>query len=57
MGIRLVLLALVVVPVAVLVLPLNVDGHFIIPTTPTQDPPALPLSSGKRKQQLQQQVP
>jgi hypothetical protein len=27
-GIRLVLLALVVVPVAVLVLPFDVDGHF-----------------------------
>jgi hypothetical protein len=50
-GIRLVLLALVVMPVAVLVLPLDVDGHRFNPTTPDPDPPMLPPSSSRRKQQ------
>ena len=39
-GIRLVVLALVVMPVAVLILPLDVDGHRINPTTPD---PILPV--------------
>jgi hypothetical protein len=43
-GIRLVLLGLVVMPTTELVLPFNVDRHFIIPTTPNQDPP-MPLPS------------
>jgi hypothetical protein len=40
-NIRLVLLALVVMPTTELVLPFNVDGHRITPTTPTQDPQML----------------
>jgi len=55
-GIRLVLLGLVVMPTTELVLPFDVDGHLITPTTPTPDPPMLPPSSSKRKRQLQQQV-
>jgi len=55
-GIRLVLLGLVVMPVAVLVLVFDIDGHRITPTTPTQDPPMLLPYAGKRKQQLQQRV-
>ena len=56
-GIRLVLLALVVMPVAVLVLPFNVDGHRINPTTPDPILPMPLLSSGKNWQQPQRQVP
>ena len=56
-GIQLVLLGLVVMPTTELVLPFNVDRHFITPTTPTQDPPMLPPSSSRRKQQPQRQVP
>jgi hypothetical protein len=56
-SIRLVLLALIVMPVTVLVLPFNVDGHRINPTTPTQDLPMLPPSSSRKTQQPQQQVP
>jgi len=56
-SIRLVLLALIVLPVAVLVLPFNVDGHEINPTTPVPDPPMLPPSSSRRTQQPQQRVP
>ena len=55
-GIRLVLLGLVVMPVSVLVLPFDVDGHPINPTTPDPDPPMLLLSSSKRRQQPQQQA-
>jgi hypothetical protein len=43
-GIRLVLLGLVVMPTTELVLPFDVDGHRINPTTPIQDPPMLLLS-------------
>jgi hypothetical protein len=43
-GICLVVLALVVPPVSKLVLPLNVDGHRITPTTPDPDLPT-PLPS------------
>jgi hypothetical protein len=39
-----------------LVLPFNVDGHWIIPTTPTSDPSALLPSQSMKKQQPQQQV-
>jgi len=56
-SVRLVLLGLVVMPVAVLVLPFNVDGHRIAPTTPTLIPPTLLSSTGKRKRQPQRQVP
>jgi hypothetical protein len=41
-GTRQVLLGLVVMPSTELVLPFDVDGHQITPTTPTQDPPMLP---------------
>jgi hypothetical protein len=56
-SIRLVLLALVVMPTTELVLPFNVDGHSITPTTP--DPtPLVPLPFlSSNLQQLQQQVP
>jgi hypothetical protein len=55
-SIRLVLLGLVVMPKTKLVLPLNVDGHWITPTTPTQDPPVPLPSSSRKRQQPQQQV-
>jgi len=43
-GIRLVLLALVVMPTTELVLVFDVDGHLVNPTTPDLIMPTLPLS-------------
>jgi hypothetical protein len=56
-SIRLVLLGLVVMPVAVLVLPLDVDGHLIIPRDRDPILPMLPPSSSRKTQQPQRQVP
>ena len=52
-GILLVLLALVVMPTTELVLPFNVDGHWITPTTPDPTPPTLPPFLSSNLQQLQ----
>jgi len=49
-GIRQVLFSWVVMPVAVLVLPLDIDDHPFTPTTPGLDPPTLSPNSIKRKQ-------
>ena len=51
-GILLVLLALVVMPTTELVLPFNVDGHWITPTTPDPTPPTLPPFLSSKLQQL-----
>jgi len=49
-GICLILLELMVLPVAVLILPFNVDGLQINPTTSIQDlTMPLPLSSRKKQ--------
>jgi len=47
-SIRLVLLGLVVMPTTELVLPFDVDGHRITPTTPTPDPAQATPISAKR---------
>jgi hypothetical protein len=56
-GIRLVLLALVVMPVTELVLPLDVDGHWINPTTQVHILQVQQHDASKNLQRPQQQVP
>jgi hypothetical protein len=55
-SIRLVLLSLVVLPTTELILPFNVDGHWITPTTPIPTPPTLLPSSDRNSQRPQRQV-